>query len=77
MSPSDEEGRSRTPGEGGLEEKVRKVQYLDPFHLSVRKDGRFTCQLDVPVDELKPGEARDAVEAMEALVRRLRRRAGE
>lgn len=77
MSPTDEEGRPRPGGEGGLEERVRKVQYLDPFHLSVRTDGRFTCQLDVPVEELKPEEARDAAEALEALARRLRRRIGE
>lgn len=80
MAASTEDPGGRSRGEAsleGMEERVRKVRHLDPFHLSEREDGRFTCQLDRPVDELKAEEARAAAKAMESLAARLRARAEE
>lgn len=61
--------------EDSLEERVRKVQHLDPFQFSLRQDGRFICQLEKPVEELSPEQARAAIGVLEQLLERLREQA--
>lgn len=75
-------GRDDRPDEADLmlervEERVRKVQHLDPFHFSQRDDGRFRCQLERPVAELRATEIREALTVLEALADLLRERLAE
>lgn len=55
-----------------VEERVRKVQHLDPFHFSQREDGRFRCELEKPIHELRPAEIREALAVLDTLSRVLR-----
>lgn len=55
-----------------MEERVRKVQRLDPFSFNVRDDGRFSCHLEKPVRELSPDEARAAIRVLELMADRIR-----
>lgn len=71
------EGPDAGGREGDLGKRVRKVWHLDPFRISERPDGRFSCELEKPPDELTPEEARRMLGAMEPLLERLRRRAAE
>lgn len=70
---SDELEPGRNPDD--LAERVRKIRHLDPFRIGVRPDGRFSCELDRPIEEISPDEARRIVESLEPIVERLRRRA--
>lgn len=59
-----------------LEERVQEVQHLQPFSISRREDGRFSCELTKPPSELSGREARAAADALEELARVLRERVG-
>lgn len=59
-----------------LEERVQEVQHLQPFSISRREDGRFSCELTKPLSELSGREARAAADALEELARVLRERVG-
>lgn len=72
-------GREDEPREADVtlervEERVRKVRHLDPFHFSQREDGRFRCELVKPIHELQPAEVREALAVLEALSEVLRER---
>lgn len=76
MVAKNEESKERD-ARSPIEERVRKVRHLDPFHMSVRGDGRFMCQLEKPPHELEPDQARQVLEALEPVLRALRRRAAD
>lgn len=55
-----------------VEERVRKVQHLEPFHFSQREDGRFRCELGKPIHELRPAEIRKVLSVLDTLAEVLR-----
>lgn len=55
-----------------LEARVREVQHLQPFEMSRREDGRFSCVLTKPFSELTRQEGQAAAEALEELARLIR-----
>lgn len=60
-----------------LERRVRDVRHLDPFEISRREDGRFSCDLQKPLADLTAGEGRALARALEELAEEIRRVAGD
>ena len=50
-----------------LTRRVRNVWDLEAFEATHRGDGRFTFQLQKPLDELTPQEAAEAADALQEL----------
>lgn len=69
-----DEDRDDPHGTESLEQRVRKVRHLDPFTLVQHADGRFSAELSLPVEEIDPSVARDILDELEPILRRLRRR---
>lgn len=65
--------RSRGRSLKEIEERVQKVRHLEPFSMTVRDDGRFSCQLEKGLDELTTAQTRKVLHTLEELADRLRR----
>lgn len=74
MGPDDQRGGRDRADEAleRLEKRVRHVRHLQPFEVSMREDGRFTCELGKPLTELTPSEGRAAARALEELAEFIR-----
>lgn len=59
-----------------LEERVQHVRHLHPFEVSMREDGRFTCELSRPISTLTLEEVRMVARALEDLAEAVRESAG-
>lgn len=80
MAPPDAGGSKREDPHGVLErveERVRKVQHLEPFHFSRRGDGRFQCALEKPLRDLSAEQIRHALAVLESVTEVLEARLEE
>ena len=77
MPPANADGSDADRVLKRVEQRVQKVQHLDPFRFSRREDGRFQCELEKPVRELDAEELRHALSVLDRLAGALRARLDE
>lgn len=78
MKAGPDDGRGEAPEDAleRLTERVRDVQDLQAFEATRREDGRFTFELQKPLTDLSPEEAREAAAELEKLAELVREAGG-